>query len=114
MWIGNSLFTNCALKLNNRSDLSTGTLEFTDDLALFVKLAKNGKFYEYLQLKLGLPDGEIGRKMAKQMAFEIFFSGVGIRGNKKVVMGLFPTLIRLTEGYKKKQILWKFPIYNNC
>ncbi len=50
----------------------------TGDLALFGELAKNGYFYEYLQLKLGLEKGRKGRQKAKQMAFEIFFSGVGI------------------------------------
>lgn len=92
---------NCALSGYNLDVEQHEHPVFTEDLALFVKLAKNGKIYEFLQYMLELPKGKQGREQAKQMAFEMFFSGAGMRGANKELVKIFPTVVMMTENYKK-------------
>lgn len=92
---------NSALNRYKLNGKESETPLFTMDLEAFITLAKNGKIYEYLQIKLGLSKGKTGRAKAKKMAFEMFFSGKGIRGTKKDLIKIYPTVVNMTENYKK-------------
>jgi hypothetical protein len=90
----------CAL---DKSDNLRNSL-VTKDLWLFLKLAKTGKLYDFVRDELGLEPGETGRKRAKQMMFEIFFSSYKARTkNKTKVKKLFPTLIKMIDLFKKQE-----------
>ncbi len=74
------------------------------DIRQFVEFAKNGALYEHIQSELDLPTGPEGRKMAKQMLFEIFFSKYNNNSSAKSrVKAIFPRLINMIDTYKKQK-----------
>lgn len=72
------------------------------DMEIYIKLAKNGKLYEYIQWKLELKKGQDGRNEAKNMMFRVFFAGRNDRSTAKVnIRELFPTIVRGIDEYKQ-------------
>ncbi len=75
----------------------------TEDMIEFIKLAKNGTLYEYVQVQLGLSPGEAGRRQAKQMMFRICFSGRRDNSeSKQLLIGIFPSVIDIMDQVKAK------------
>lgn len=76
----------------------------TRDIGVFIKLAKNGGLYEYIQSVLGFEEGAKGRKRAKGLMFLIFFSKHNYRCTaKRQVKTIFPTLVRMIDLFKKEK-----------
>lgn len=76
----------------------------TRDIGLFIKLAKNGGLYEYIQSALNFEEGEKGRKRAKGVMFLIFFSKHNYSCTaKREVNALFPTLVQMIDLFKKEK-----------
>ena len=74
------------------------TESFPADLRLFLELTKTGKIYDFIKDKLNMST----RAAAKTLAFEIFFAKHRYHGYaKRQLKTIFPTLIRIIDGYKK-------------
>jgi hypothetical protein len=93
--------------LNNRLNsevFCTKNPELTEDVALFIKFAKNGKLYEFIRDELNLGRGEAGRKKAKQMMFELFFSSHKNTSTRKTdLKKILPVLIEIIDTFKKEK-----------
>lgn len=75
----------------------------TEDMMEFIKVAKSGKLYEYIQKFLGLPEGDSGRRMAKQLMFGICFSKRSDkRSSKRVLRSVFPVVVEVMDQVKVK------------
>ncbi len=73
----------------------------TKDMMEFIKVAKSGKLYGYIQKILGLPEGDSGKKQAKQMMFGICFSkSTDRRLSKQALRKVFPTVVGLMDQVK--------------
>lgn len=87
----------------NPGDEQAETPLFTGDIDLFIKVAKNGKLYEFIQETLSLPKGDAGRVLAKTMMFEICFSSrLNHSFMKKQLMQVFPNVVAIIDEYKKR------------
>ncbi len=82
---------------------NAGSTDFTEGLSRFVELAKSGQLYEYIQDNLYLSLGDQGRKEAKRIMFEIFFSKhKNYTSSKNKLKELFPFVIYLIDEFKKE------------
>lgn len=102
----------CAKRGKMRPKNDHKTTVFQGDIAQFIKVARNGKLYEFVQKELDLPKGSSGRKMAKIMLFEIFFSSHKNRSQmKKELIKILPTFVEMIDGYKKNKGDGQFSIF---
>lgn len=73
----------------------------TVDMIEFIKVAKSGNLYEYIQKFIGLPEGDYGRRMAKKLMFGICFSKrADKRISKRLLRSVFPSVVEVMDQTK--------------